>query len=717
MKNSTTYVAGLLAASLCQLSYAEQTVTPKNAIELDSIEVSGVRARLQKAGTLVDVIQKTELITDEAIAKKNASMLTEAIAGENGIRVSNECAMCGVKRVMINGMKGEHTTVLIDGVPLFSGVAGFYGMDAITSAGIGRIEIARGAGASLIAPEAIGGTINLITKRATKDSLNIDAGIGEEGYERLSATGTAVSADGATRLVAAGQIDNRNQFDGDNNGVSENPSLENSSVFATLSHDINDSNTIDLRAAFFRSDVFGGPTSVGKNGAISSYSDPSDSLPLALFQNGDVRQQYTGKPWETAEVVDTERQEFMGRWTSELNADTSMVLTAAYAEHVQDSFYEGFDYFADDDLYYVDGKFTHVLNDNHTLTFGADYRDEKMRSRSAKVLADPNLTSDSYDHSDFGLYIQDVWTPTLDLEISMALRADHIKVDFIEQPNGDVIDKTLLAPRAHIRYIHNDNWTSRFSAGKGYRAPLSIFETEHGILEDGFNIAITDIEESLSANYSLSYESPRLTATGSLGWTEVENAAATDDSSGILTLINTDKNISAIVTDFALGYQVSPRLAVNAGLEFYAYDDNYKETFAIAPIETRARIGLDYSSGPWTANSTLTWVDSRNLAEYGYANRYNTFNDANNNGTVEAGELQDPKSTHAPSYFTLDARLEYKLNNTVSLYLGGNNLLDYNQADDEESPLLWDADGGYDVVHIYAPLRGRVVYGGIKATF
>ena len=349
MKYYNRYVVGLLAASLCQISSAEQT-NPNNAIELESMKVSGVKSRLQKAGTLADVIQKTELISDEAIAKKNASMLTEAIAGENGIRVSNECAMCGVKRVMINGMKGEHTTVLIDGAPLFSGVAGFYGMDAITSAGIGRIEIARGAGASLIAPEAIGGTVNIVTQEATEDSLTIDAGIGEEGYERLSAMGTAVSADGATRLVAAGQIDNRDQFDGDHNGVSENPSLDNSSFFTTISHDINATNTIDLRAAFFKSDVFGGPTSVGKQGAINSFASSSDSLPLALFQNGDVRQNFTGNPWETAEVVDTERQEYMARWTSELNPTTSMVITAAYAEHQQDSFYEGFDYYADDDL-------------------------------------------------------------------------------------------------------------------------------------------------------------------------------------------------------------------------------------------------------------------------------------------------------------------------------------------------------------------------------
>ncbi len=46
-----------------------------------------------------------------------------------------------------------------------------------------------------------------------------------------------------------------------------------------------------------------------------------------------------------------------------------------------------------------------------------------------------------------------------------------------------------------------------------------------------------------------------------------------------------------------------------------------------------------------------------------------------------------------------------------------NNLFDYTQAGDEDSPLFWDSEGGYDVAHIYAPLRGRYVFGGFKAAF
>ena len=91
-----------------------QELAPKTADRLiESIVVEGVRQRLYKAGELKDSIAKTELLSAEQIKDRQAANLTEAIQSALGVRVSNECSMCGAKRVMINGLKGEHTNVLI----------------------------------------------------------------------------------------------------------------------------------------------------------------------------------------------------------------------------------------------------------------------------------------------------------------------------------------------------------------------------------------------------------------------------------------------------------------------------------------------------------------------------------------------------------------------------------------------------------------------------
>ena len=151
---------------------------------IESITVFGVRDRLYKKGELKDTIAKTELLNSQNFKDNQASSLTDALKAAIGIRVSNECSLCGAKRVMINGLKGEHTNVLIDGIPLHTMISGFYGLDAVAMAGVGTIEIARGAGASLTAPEAIGGVVNLVSQVPTKNQLELDIGLGEYGYKK-----------------------------------------------------------------------------------------------------------------------------------------------------------------------------------------------------------------------------------------------------------------------------------------------------------------------------------------------------------------------------------------------------------------------------------------------------------------------------------------------------------------------------------------------------
>ncbi|MGH1380157.1 MAG: TonB-dependent receptor plug domain-containing protein, partial [Shewanella xiamenensis] len=94
-----TYLAILLAAVLPpQLVNAEEVTKP----ELEKIErmsVIGVRQRLEQAGTLANTIMKTEVIDASVIENKNAVNLSEAIDNSPGVKVSNECSMCGVKRI------------------------------------------------------------------------------------------------------------------------------------------------------------------------------------------------------------------------------------------------------------------------------------------------------------------------------------------------------------------------------------------------------------------------------------------------------------------------------------------------------------------------------------------------------------------------------------------------------------------------------------------
>ncbi|WP_412522878.1 TonB-dependent receptor plug domain-containing protein [Shewanella chilikensis] len=719
-----TYLAVVLAALLSpHLMAAEAEKTQDPAAEnIERLSVVGVRQRLEQAGTLANTIMKTEVVDASIIENKNAVNLSEAIDNSPGVKVSNECSMCGVKRIMLNGMKGEQTTILVDGLPVHTMISGYYAVDAIPTTGIERIEVARGAGASLIAPEAIGGTINIISYEPTENGAELDVAAGENGYRKVGFLGKGVSEDGRTRATLVAQYDDRDQFDADDNKVNEAPLQENRSVTARISQDIGDFDNLVLRIANIQSEIFGGPMlgssfadgTASSIGNVLSGFDDKPSEPQQLFEDGDIRNPYTGKAWETTEWIKTERNEASLAWLKEFNDDWNMHLAVSYAEHKQDSFYEGFDYTADDKMWFFDARFNYLLNDSHLLTFGADLRTEEMRSHSRAGSANPDYVSDSFDYDVKGLYLQDTWQVTDDLEVAMALRYDSITADFTDPSKpGTELDESILSPRVDIRLRHNELWTSRLSAGRGYRAPLSFFETDHGILDGslGFDIDIDELERSNSVNYALSYEGDRLTSTASVAWTEVEHLAAlTTNDQGIPLLTQLDEKASVVTTDIALGYRLTDDLTVNLTGEHFDYDSVFKSSYAVAPIEERVTLSVDWDVNDWEFFANLVWIGSRDLSQYGYEG----YNRLDANGKVDP---DSKKRTDAPSYFTLDLRASYQFNDNLSFYTGVSNLFDYTQAGDEESPLFYDAEGAFDVGYIYGPLRGREIYAGMKLVF
>jgi outer membrane receptor for ferrienterochelin and colicin len=694
---------------------------------LEEVTVQGVKERLNQQGALADTIMKTEVISSDDIEDKNAINLSEALEGTPGVRVNNECSMCGVKRILLNGMKGEQTTILVDGLPSHTLISGFYAVDAIPTTGIERIDVARGAGASLIAPEAIGGVVNIITKEAVESAAELDISGGENGFKKLGFLGTGVSEDGTAKATLIAQYDVRDQFDADDNGVSESPHLENLSLISRFSKDIGLSNHLSFRVAHIRSEIFGGPM-LGKTFADGKISSPSDVLErydevgsAALFKDGDVKEDYIGKAWELTEWVETERDELAFTWLSELTDKWNMALSTSYAKHTQDSFYEGFDYQAVDEMLFFDAKFNWMVHNDHLLTFGIDQRVETLNSHSRAGAQSNKYVSDSFDYDVTGFYLQDTWQPSDSFEVALALRLDKVKADFTDpQKPGVEINRTIVSPRMDVRYFHNDYWTSRLSGGRGYRAPLSFFESDHGMLdsEAGFEVDIDELERSLSTTYALSYENAPLTATLSVAYTQVDNLATISekevDGESVPLLTQLDETASVSVADLAIGYQVTANFGLDLILESFFYDKTFRESYSIAPSDKRITFNMDWDVNDWELITTVVWFGERNLTKYGYEGYDQMAVDVND---IKYGVESSQKTTTADAYFIVNSKVQRELGENLSAYIGVNNLLDETQAGNDESPLMYDAGGNIDVAYIHGSLRGREAYAGVTWKF
>ncbi len=667
--------------------------------ELEKIVVTDVTQNLEQSGKLKDVIVKTEVVSKKAIEDKMASKFSEAVDGAVGVQSATGCSLCGLKRVKINGLKEEHTTVLFDDVPMHSTVSSYYGMDAISMAGIETIEIARGGGSALIAPESIGGVINIKSQKIKANAL--EATIESvDGKMATSILGSLVTPDGKTKASLNVSNSKTSQVDGDNNGVSESPSIDNKSVRLKVSNDIGEHDNLNFVYNRLDSKVKGGGVD-GYTYGVTGNSDP-------LFVDNDVRKKYIGEAVGITETIETSRDEIVGKWRRKLNDDgDNMAFTLSYAKQKQNSIYESDTYDNVDDSYFGDIRFNKMLNDENLLTFGLDYKDEKMRSESS-FFANPAVNKDDFDSSRVGVYIQDTYMPSEDTEIALALRADKLSVDWRDTGSGDEIDKTVLTPRIHVKHSHDKEFTSRLSLGSGYRVPLTFFESEHGLLDGGFGVDISDIEKSKSANYTLSYDDERLTSTLSFGVIELKNLAYIDDSGAIPILKTSDETMFNKNLDITAGYQLTPEITFGGSYEHYFYDKAYKLASDVASIEDRAKLSFDYDKEGWGFNTTATWIGSRDLSEYGYKG----WSDAD-----DVGDDSKQKASKVSSYYTVDTKLTKEINKNFSLYAGVKNIFDYTQVEKGESPLFYDVDGGFDTAYIYAPLRGREYVFGVKATF
>ncbi|TDQ19178.1 outer membrane receptor for ferrienterochelin and colicins [Algoriphagus boseongensis] len=128
---------------------------------LDEVVVSGTLQEVSKLDSPVPVE-----VYKSAFFKANPTpSLFESLQNVNGVRPQVNCNVCNTGDIHINGLEGPYTMVLIDGMPIVSGLATVYGLTGIPQALIDRIEVVKGPASTLYGSEAVGGLINIITKK------------------------------------------------------------------------------------------------------------------------------------------------------------------------------------------------------------------------------------------------------------------------------------------------------------------------------------------------------------------------------------------------------------------------------------------------------------------------------------------------------------------------------------------------------------------------
>ena len=454
-------------------SYEANFKLEEESLAIDEVVFSATRnySSRKEAPSLVNVV-------DNSIFTKTVSpTLADGLVFQPGVRVENDCQNCGFAQARINGMDGHYSQILIDSRPIFSALAGVYGLEQIPAEMIERVEVVRGGGSALFGASAIGGTINIITKEAKRSSAEIrhdftSIGIGPTFDNNTNINASMVSDNGRAGVFVFGQRRARDGYDADSDGFTDIPTI-NTLTMGTRGH---------IR--------------------VTPYSKINfEYHALKEFRRGGDR---LDKPAHEALIAEqTEHINNSGSISYEGQNPEGKYAWIAYisAQHInRNSYYGGgMDpnaYGKTKDFTGVAGaqysyKFSRLLFMPSQLTIGMEYNYDKLHDISLGY----NYQTNQSVHI-VGAYLQNEWK-----------NAHWSLLAGVRMDKHNLISRAIFSPRVNIRYSPFRDLGFRLIYAGGFRAPQAFEEDLHILMVGGERTRILlaeNLKEERSHSFSLS---------------------------------------------------------------------------------------------------------------------------------------------------------------------------------------------------------------------
>jgi len=179
-----------LSAALLSLCLPSAQADDASTTQLETITVTGTRTerRLEDSLASVTVIDRAE------IERRQAQSVQDVLRGVPGVSITNDGGLGKSTSVFLRGTESDHVLVLIDGVRAGSATVGSTSFQDLPIDQIERIEIVRGPRSSLYGSEAIGGVIQIFTRKGGK-GLKPYLSFGAGSHSMYKATGGVAGGD------------------------------------------------------------------------------------------------------------------------------------------------------------------------------------------------------------------------------------------------------------------------------------------------------------------------------------------------------------------------------------------------------------------------------------------------------------------------------------------------------------------------------------------
>lgn len=184
--------------------------------ESEEIIVQGTRTRrrIQDEPIRVEVIVREEIEEKLLMRPGNIAMLVNETPG---IRVQVTSPALGAANIRIQGLEGRYTQLLADGLPLYGGQSSALGLLQIPPTDLGQVEVIKGAASALYGPSALGGVINLVSRRpgGTAEAEALLNATTRGGQDLTAYASSPFGGGWSASLTVGAHRQDRNDLDGD----------------------------------------------------------------------------------------------------------------------------------------------------------------------------------------------------------------------------------------------------------------------------------------------------------------------------------------------------------------------------------------------------------------------------------------------------------------------------------------------------------------------
>ncbi len=655
LSSVTAFILSTNALSNTSLDEVLVTTATKTEKNIDGVSASIIvitSEDIEKiaATTLKDVFEKTPSINAQYARFPHPSSASKA-------------------SISIRGVGGNGTLILLDGKRLSAETENPYEMDRIPASMIERIEIVKGSMSTLYGSDAIGGVINIITKKVDKPNTTLDIKYGSNSKGKAKKKNINLTTIGNVEnfryKIFGSFIDNSSYSLNKNytqvatnpqtgailstnpqHGITGNSELtyvndSNVKSFGTrLEKDLNDNLTLGLDLNYFKEEAKGiylGAAQYSGGGLIKNTLVNSEdnnsrvdvSTDLKYLVNDDLTtslklyKSYYKKRNETTPI----------NFTGPINKKFSANVT----------------------IDNIESNTTYFLNNSNILTAGIDYRKETRDSSAIN----PDVSSSEFitkEVSYKSAFLQDEITFNDTLNATIGIRYDNI---------SNAENKITLQVGAVQKLT--ENTSLRVNYAQGYRSPdIAELYVVSPVYKDGkrygsevintFKTTAYDLkpEESQTFEIALNNRFNKLNSELVLFHTNIKDKIELVSYGNGNTKYYTSENLEKVEingAELSLDYELNDNLGANFNLTYLDTKDKTSNKELTYTPDLSASLGLDYK----ILENLKSNLSVRYIGEQ-FSNSANT--------------------TKTDAYTFVDLRLNYNINKLTSIYGGVDNIFD-----------------------------------------